>query len=68
MASTFQRQSNGRPPSGIRPVLLRQRTISDGAGPRVLLLHGMADRTTRLGVSYLNAGLTKRELPGRRRP
>ncbi|MEU1455721.1 alpha/beta fold hydrolase [Streptomyces avermitilis] len=31
------------PPSGIRPVLLRQRTISDGAGPRVLLLHGMAD-------------------------
>lgn len=32
--------------NGIRPVLLRQRTISDGAGPRVLLLHGMADSST----------------------
>lgn len=34
------------PPASIRPVLLQQRTISDGAGPRVLLLHGMADSST----------------------
>ncbi|WP_051819958.1 alpha/beta fold hydrolase [Streptomyces sp. NRRL S-920] len=34
------------PADGIRPVLLRQRTISDGTGPRVLLLHGMADSAT----------------------
>ncbi|MGW7436015.1 alpha/beta fold hydrolase [Streptomyces sp. NPDC054849] len=33
-------------PNAVRPVLLRQRTISDGAGPRVLLLHGMADSST----------------------
>lgn len=31
------------PPPGIAPVLLRQRTISEGPGLRVLLLHGMAD-------------------------
>ncbi|MFI8362569.1 alpha/beta fold hydrolase [Streptomyces sp. NPDC085612] len=33
-------------PHGIRHVLLRQRTISAGTGPRVLLLHGMADSST----------------------
>ncbi|MGW0206001.1 alpha/beta fold hydrolase [Streptomyces sp. NPDC003233] len=34
------------PPVGIRPVLLQQCTVSDGPGPRVLLLHGMADSST----------------------
>ncbi|MFC4607882.1 alpha/beta fold hydrolase [Streptomyces maoxianensis] len=34
------------PAVGIRPVLLQQRTISDGPGPRVLLMHGMADSST----------------------
>nr|URG41745.1 Pep15 [Streptomyces sp. NAK02211] len=34
------------PPHGVRPVLFRQRTVGDGAGPRVLLLHGMADSSS----------------------